>query len=230
MVVAYIVRHGETVNNIKKLIQGWNDSPLTSKGEAQAKALGREMQDLHFSAAYAGDLRRQQRTAEIILSENKSCDPIKLKTDPRFREIGFGSFEGKDQTVLFSHIGRVLSVDHENFEDLVKGHSQMEISRQIAAMDPEGAAETGESCLNRFKDGLLAAAADVERERGKSLTRILVVTSGAVMGMLMETLDQENRFSHIMGNADVILVEIENGEIELKEHRAANRCGFCELH
>ena len=37
----YLVRHGETLFNQKYLMQGICDSPLTQKGHAQAKAVGK---------------------------------------------------------------------------------------------------------------------------------------------------------------------------------------------
>lgn len=36
----YLMRHGETLFNQQKKIQGWCDSPLTSKGERQAIIAG----------------------------------------------------------------------------------------------------------------------------------------------------------------------------------------------
>jgi len=36
-----LVRHGETEWNLERRIQGRFDSPLTSRGEAQAQAVGR---------------------------------------------------------------------------------------------------------------------------------------------------------------------------------------------
>lgn len=223
MITAYIVRHGETLKNIQKLVQGWCDSPLTPRGETQARMLGQEMKDICFCAAYSGDLGRQQRTAEIILSENKAAVPTGLKIDPRFREISFGSFEGKDQTELFSQLGCILSAEGDSFMDIVKGHSQIEISSYVAAMDPEGLAETGEICIRRFREGLLAAASEIEQEQGETTTPALIVTSGAVMGMLIESLDPENRFPRIMGNTDVVVVGIEKEKLTIIKHKAAKK-------
>ena len=39
----YIVRHGETMFNVKGRIQGWCDSPLTKLGVSQAKELGKKL-------------------------------------------------------------------------------------------------------------------------------------------------------------------------------------------
>ena len=222
MVEIYIVRHGETQHNIDKLVQGWCDSPLTSKGEAQAKILGEQMRHIPFATAYAGDLGRQQSTASIILSENITGCGTELKTDPRFREIGFGSFEGKKQDELVSKLGQALDVKADRFEDILNHCSQKDISGLIASSDPDKRAETGEECCSRFTEGLLEAASESESKAGTEpqITHILVVSSGAVMGLMMEKLDPDGRYTHLMGNADAIIVEIENSELSLKEYKA----------
>ncbi len=35
----YLVRHGQTDDNIKNLMQGWKDTPLNDQGRLQANAL-----------------------------------------------------------------------------------------------------------------------------------------------------------------------------------------------
>ena len=36
----YLVRHGQTIFNLKRIIQGWSDSPLTQLGCGQAARAG----------------------------------------------------------------------------------------------------------------------------------------------------------------------------------------------
>ena len=36
----YLVRHGQTIFNLKRIIQGWSDSPLTQLGCDQAARAG----------------------------------------------------------------------------------------------------------------------------------------------------------------------------------------------
>ncbi|TQR15623.1 histidine phosphatase family protein [Psychrobacillus soli] len=40
MLILYITRHGETVWNTQKRMQGWSDSELTEKGISNAVSLG----------------------------------------------------------------------------------------------------------------------------------------------------------------------------------------------
>ena len=52
----YIVRHGETIGNTQKIIQGHSDTELTEKGIAQAHAIRDELSHINFAAAYSSDL------------------------------------------------------------------------------------------------------------------------------------------------------------------------------
>ena len=85
----YIVRHGETENNKKGVWTGWNDIPLTQKGEEDAARLGKLLKDIPFDAVFASDLQRACKTAEIAIP---NCD---YKTNEKLREINVGNVSGK---------------------------------------------------------------------------------------------------------------------------------------
>ena len=72
----YLVRHGETLFNVKGLIQGWCDSPLTDLGWEQARRAGAylEREGVVFDRAYASTLTRTQRTLECITGMPYSCE------------------------------------------------------------------------------------------------------------------------------------------------------------
>ena len=48
----YIIRHGETMFNVKGRIQGWCDSPLTDLGVSQAKELGKALKNHPFDICF----------------------------------------------------------------------------------------------------------------------------------------------------------------------------------
>lgn len=89
----YIARHGETEWNVKKIILGHGDSPLTEKGEKQAKLLGEKIKHIRFDKVYSSDLLRAKRTAEIITLEQK----LAVETTRLLRERKWGRFEGQPQ-------------------------------------------------------------------------------------------------------------------------------------
>ncbi|WP_312241373.1 2,3-diphosphoglycerate-dependent phosphoglycerate mutase GpmB [Pantoea sp.] len=89
MLQVYLVRHGETVWNAARRIQGQSDSPLTEKGEQQAHQVGERVKSLGITHVIASDLGRTKRTAEII-ADACGCT---VTLDARLRELNMGVLE-----------------------------------------------------------------------------------------------------------------------------------------
>ena len=87
----YLVRHGQTEHNVKNILQGWHDSPLTARGSEQALATRAafEVRGVTFDHVYSSPLGRARHTAELIAGEGRS---IELVDD--LREGHLGSLEG----------------------------------------------------------------------------------------------------------------------------------------
>ena len=86
----YLVRHGETEWNKKRIIMGQSDSPLTETGIEQVKATAQELKRVDFAAIFSSDLLRAQRTAAIIKLERQ----LAVQTTKALRERTFGHYEG----------------------------------------------------------------------------------------------------------------------------------------
>lgn len=89
MLQVYLVRHGETVWNAARRIQGQSDSALTDKGEQQARQVGERVKMLGITHVIASDLGRTRHTAEIIAA---ACG-CSVTLDPRLRELNMGCLE-----------------------------------------------------------------------------------------------------------------------------------------
>ena len=214
-----MIRHGETVNNIERKMQGWCDSPLTERGVQQMRAVGKRLADIRFEAAYSGDLPRQIRSAQLIMGENASSYVPELKTDSRFRETSYGSFEGMDIDETFKRASRILPPDAENVNDLFSKFSRSEIYDMVAKADSSSRAETGEQTSSRLIEGILDLADQTEKALYEDRDpEVLVVSSGGALGLLLDRLDPENLFSHRMGNGDYAVLEVNRGEIKVREH------------
>ena len=87
----YLLRHGETVLNQKKVYYGSTDCALTAVGEKQARSLRAPLADIPFDAVWVSPLSRAVKTAKLILGE----DEKNLMTDERLSEVAFGEWEGK---------------------------------------------------------------------------------------------------------------------------------------
>lgn len=86
----YLVRHGQTDWNIKKIIQGHTDISLNDNGRKQAKIVSEVIKKYKIDKIYSSDLRRAKQTANII-NENYGFTII---SDHRLREMNYGDLEG----------------------------------------------------------------------------------------------------------------------------------------
>jgi len=91
----YFVRHGQTDDNFKSIVQGRIDNPLNDTGRTQAHqtALKLKELDINFDHIYSSPLIRAKESAEIINKTLKIGDVIE-EADLIERE--FGSLEGLD--------------------------------------------------------------------------------------------------------------------------------------
>lgn len=88
-----LVRHGESDANAAGIYQGWFDSPLSPRGEAQAVATARAFaarDDIRPVAVYASPLLRAWRTGSLIAAA-VGLTPI---SHPGLREINVGAATG----------------------------------------------------------------------------------------------------------------------------------------
>jgi len=86
----YFVRHGQTIFNQRRLLQGWCDSPLSEDGINQAKGVIPYFRDIDIKAIYSSISLRALDTAEII-GDSKN---LKVEASRLLREMHFGNKEG----------------------------------------------------------------------------------------------------------------------------------------
>ena len=87
-----IIRHGETIENTKKICQGHLNTKLSKKGIEQAKKLGLRFKEINIDAIYSSDLKRAIDTAKEII---KYHPELKLQSDKRIRERYMGALQGQ---------------------------------------------------------------------------------------------------------------------------------------
>lgn len=86
----YILRHGETDWNKKKLLQGQTDTDLNEYGRELARETAKGLKDIEFDYVFSSPLKRAYETAKLALGERN----IDIITDERLKEVSFGDFEG----------------------------------------------------------------------------------------------------------------------------------------
>ena len=70
-----LVRHGETVDNVNKIMQGQTQGRLTLLGMEQARELGRQLRGEHIDVFLSSDLARAVETLRIIMEERPTPSP-----------------------------------------------------------------------------------------------------------------------------------------------------------
>lgn len=93
----YLIRHGQTDQNLAMRIQGQRDFPLNETGEEQARQAGKMLRErgIGFSRVISSPLSRAVRTAEIVL-DAAGDGGLEIEQDDRLKEMDYGRFEGTD--------------------------------------------------------------------------------------------------------------------------------------
>ena len=112
MTTLYLVRHGETEDNVNQIMQGQTQGRLTENGIRQAEAVRDQMAGEEFAAIIASDLKRSVETA-LIIAQPHGLEVIQT---PLLRERDWGSFTGRFIPELK---GEVWPDDIETLENLL---------------------------------------------------------------------------------------------------------------
>ena len=86
----YLVRHGETVDNVNQIMQGQTQGQLTERGIEQARELAQQMKETPIDVFFASDLQRAIDTCRIIAEAHGKS----VVTTPLLRERDWGGFTG----------------------------------------------------------------------------------------------------------------------------------------
>ena len=86
-----LVRHGETVDNARQIMQGQTQGELNEKGRVQAQQVAERLAGEPLDAIVASDLHRAIQTAEIIAAPHG----MMVQTTALLRERDWGSFTGR---------------------------------------------------------------------------------------------------------------------------------------
>ena len=106
----FIVRHGETVENVNGIRQGQIDGTLSENGLDQIKKLAFRLKDFHFDAVFSSDQGRAKLTCEGILKFHDN----EIFFDKRLRERYLASLQGRPKTY------NILDPDVESDDSLIK--------------------------------------------------------------------------------------------------------------
>lgn len=109
MLILFLVRHGLSEGNERRIIQGWSPAALAPEGVAQAERLAKRIRAEEFDAVYSSDLERAAKTAKILFPDR----PPTLT--PLLREQFMGAWEGKPHEEMereYPEIFRKVFLEH----------------------------------------------------------------------------------------------------------------------
>lgn len=195
----FLVRHGQSQWNLENRFTGWKDVDLTEKGVEEAQKAGKLMQSQDFDIAFTSDLKRAQRTLEIILKETGHED-IPVNKDQALNERDYGELTG-------------LNKDDARKEF---GEEQVHIWRRSYDTPPPG----GES-LKDTKDRVLPYFEKHIVPEIKAGKTILIAAHGNSLRslvMVLEDLSPEEILKKEIATGDPLVYEVdENMNVDLSK-------------
>lgn len=84
------VRHGESEGNLRRIMQGWLDLPLSDLGRRQAEVVAQRLANAGATRLYASPLLRAWQTGERVAA----ATGLPLEAHEGFREYGYGEAQG----------------------------------------------------------------------------------------------------------------------------------------
>ena len=119
----FVIRHGESENNLNKLWTGWQDAELTAKGIEDAKKAGEYLRGISFDKIYSSDLKRAQDTAKNAIP---NCI---YETNMSLREVNIGSIAGTPlASIPMEQKDNISLVGYTEFGGESKGEFEKRVS------------------------------------------------------------------------------------------------------
>lgn len=185
----YITRHGETLWNTERRMQGHQDSDLTEKGRRQAELLSRALADVEFEAVYASSSGRTMQTARIVAGERG----IPINPMDSLREINLGEWEG----CVFTEVEEKYPKEHRNFWE----YPHLYV--------PVGGEEFSDM-IKRISETLQTLS---KRHDGKNILLVTHAVSLKVIRMIVENKELKDLWSgDFIHPASLNIVEYDNGK------------------
>lgn len=149
----YVIRHGQTEENLRGTYYGALDCGLTDLGREQAKALGTRLKNIKFDKIYCSDLKRADETLRYITKNTNIC------IDKRIRERNFGIFEGKTFKEIEEEFEKECVAWNEDWKAFrpLDGESFLDSYKRVEAFMENLKEESGENILVCTHGGIVKA-------------------------------------------------------------------------
>lgn len=193
----YIVRHGETLWNKERRLQGSTDIELSEAGREVAIKTGIALKDTVIDKIYSSPLSRAYETAKLIRGDRD----IDIITDERIREICFGNLEGQ----IMDEMAKDPDSHFQHFFDKPEEYI------------PDEKGETLEQLCQRTAEFMK----QVIIPQAETTERIMIVGHGAMNKSIMCFVKNHGTEKFWSGglqkNCNVIIVQYKDGNFKVLE-------------
>lgn len=207
----YIIRHGQTERNKKKVLQGRSNAPLNDEGFDQARAAGRYFAEhgILFSAIYTSPLIRAVQTAEVIAGMTAGQEA-----------------ENEDSKRTADHAGRTLTPPIIREERLIEMDYGPYEGMELSCPPPEIIAFFSDFVHNPAPEGMEPLEEIVRRtgtlleeiKEAAAAGHILLSTHAIAAKGCLEYLTPSSGggyWSRYIGNCSVYACSVEDGQYAL---------------
>ena len=192
----YFVRHGETIWNKEKKIQGQSDIPLNEYGKELGYITAEALKDIPFDIVYTSPLIRAKETAQILVNNRN----LEIYEDSRLTEMSFGEGEGESLPEIHTHSEMKLHNFIHNPGEYI----------------PPAGGETFEELYNRCKNFIEEIILPAEE---KYNTMLIVGHGALIRGMIHYINNRPTKDFWIVThkNCSVTIPDCSDGKITLLE-------------
>jgi len=100
----FLIRHGESKQNVDDVMSGITDIPLSTKGIKQCNQLSSFFGKITIDNVYASPLQRAQESAKIIFPQHAS----KIQIVESLIEFDYGEYEGYERKRYHSNSDNII--------------------------------------------------------------------------------------------------------------------------
>lgn len=199
----YVIRHGQTEWNLKKIIQGHRDSPLTEMGINSAKQHAKKLINIQFDAIFSSDSLRAKQTADIVALKRN----IAVKTTQHLRERSYGKYEGKSLDIFTNELRHLVEKFKKMSDEEKKKHKYPTM-------------ESDDETVGRFITFLREIAV------GYPGKKILVITHSGMISILLIHLGHvkyEENPTYLFPHDSYLILESDGVEFNIKKVSTTNQ-------
>jgi len=121
----YLIRHGKTEANEKRLYCGSTDLPLSNTGKEELRSVHYDIKNVRFISS---GMKRTNETLHILFGD------VPYEVDPRFREVDFGIFEMRNYEELKDTLDYQAWLTGDNASNVPPhGESGLQMKKRVLA-------------------------------------------------------------------------------------------------